>query len=124
MESIHAMLLRSQLRWAGHVARMPDERLPKQLLYGELCRGKRSKGGQKKCYRDTLKVSMKRCCIDPNDWEDLASDRPAWRSKVRSGVKHYEEQRISYVIQKHIHCKERTRNPPPPGQQLHPCPKM
>ena len=34
MESIHAMLMRSQLRWAGHVVRMPDERLPKQLLYG------------------------------------------------------------------------------------------
>ena len=116
MKSIHTMLLRSQLRWDGHVARMPDERLSKQLFYGELFRGKRSKGGQKKRYRDTLNVSMKRCFIDPNDWEDLASDRPAWRSKVRSGVKHYEDQRISYAIQERMHRKERARNPPPPGQ--------
>ena len=96
IESIHAMLLRSQLRWTGHIIRMPNERLPKQLLYGELCRGKRSKGGQKKGYMDTLKVSMKRCCIDLNDWENLASDHSAWRSKVRFGVKHYEE--ISRII--------------------------
>ena len=64
MESIHAMLMRSQLRWAGHVVRMPDERLPKQLLCGDLCAGKRSRGGQKKRFKDTLKVSLKRCGFD------------------------------------------------------------
>ena len=35
MESVHAMLKRAQLRWAGHVCRMDDERLPKRLLYGD-----------------------------------------------------------------------------------------
>ena len=34
------------------MTRMPDERLPKQLLYGELCYGKRSVGGQKKRFKD------------------------------------------------------------------------
>ena len=86
MESIHAMLMRSQLKWAGHVVRMPDERFPKQLLYGELCAGKHSRGGQKKRFKDTLKVSLKCCGFDHNAWEELASDRPAWSSKVCSGV--------------------------------------
>ena len=57
MESIRAMLLRLQLRWAGHTLWMSDERLPKQLPCEKLCKGKRSKRGQKKCCRDTLKVS-------------------------------------------------------------------
>ena len=38
---------------------MPDERLPKKVLYGKLQEGKRSQGGQKKRYKDTLKASLK-----------------------------------------------------------------
>ena len=38
---------------------MPEERLPKKIPYGELEMGKRSNGGQKKRYKDTLKASFK-----------------------------------------------------------------
>ena len=63
IEGVHAFLKRSQLRWAGHVFRMPNERLPKRLLYGELSKGKRSLGGQRKRYKDTVKASLKSCGI-------------------------------------------------------------
>ena len=57
--SIHTILMKSQLRWAGHVVRMPDHRLPKHLLYGELQQGRRTQGGQRKRFKDTLKASLK-----------------------------------------------------------------
>ena len=52
-------LKKGQVRWAGHVVRMLQNRLPKQMLCGELCEDKRSVGGQKKRFKDCLKVSLK-----------------------------------------------------------------
>ena len=31
-----------------------DTRLPKQVFYSEPCHGKRSQGGQEKCFKDHL----------------------------------------------------------------------
>ena len=43
---------------------MPDERLPKKVLYGELQERKRSQGGQRKRYKDTLKALLKLLMIE------------------------------------------------------------
>ena len=59
MQSRHTVLKLAQLRWTGHAIRMPDERLPKEVFYGELQEGKRSQGGQKNRYKDTLIASLK-----------------------------------------------------------------
>ena len=80
MESIHAILMHSQLRWAGHSHRMDDFRLLKRLLYGELSTGKRSLGRPKLRYKDTLKASLKQRGIPYTIWEETAEDRPTWRS--------------------------------------------
>ena len=53
--SVEAMLMKTQLRWAGHVSRMEDHRLPKIVLYGELSTGHRDRGAPKKRYKDSLK---------------------------------------------------------------------
>ena len=75
MQSLHTLLKFAQLRWTGHVTRMPDERLPKKVLSDELQEGKRSQGGQKKRYKDTLKASLKDFNIPIESWEQAAQDR-------------------------------------------------
>ena len=48
-----------QLNWTVHVIRMSDGQLPKKEIFGELQERKHSRGSQKKCYKYTLKASLK-----------------------------------------------------------------
>ena len=84
--SITTITRKAQLRWAGHVSRMHDDRIPKQLFYGELCHGKRTVGGQRKRFKDSLKLSLKDSNISTESWESLASDRPWWRHLMNKGA--------------------------------------
>ncbi|KAJ3587229.1 hypothetical protein NHX12_010827, partial [Muraenolepis orangiensis] len=72
--SIEATITQHQLRWLGHVVRMPSNRLPRRVLYGQLHHGRRSAGGQKKRYKDQLKTALKKCKIRPEALEDVAAD--------------------------------------------------
>ena len=80
---MHTVLKLAQLRWTGHVIRMPDARLPKKVFYGELQEGKRSQGGQKKRYKDTLKASLKDFEIPMGSWEQTAQERSKWRGLIK-----------------------------------------
>ena len=73
--SIEAFLIKAQLRWTGHVLRMEDGRLPKDLLYGELKDGSRHVGGQRKRFKDTLKRSLTVCNIAIDKLKFTAQDR-------------------------------------------------
>ena len=42
--SLYTLLKQRRMRWLGHVTRMKDGRIPKDLLYGELATGKRPTG--------------------------------------------------------------------------------
>ena len=85
ISGIEALLMRSQLRWSGHLVRMADERLPKAVFYGQLKHGSRAQGRPKKRYKDMLKEHLKQCHIDPSTWESTALDRTAWRSACDVG---------------------------------------
>ncbi|XP_046846768.1 uncharacterized protein LOC124440414 [Xenia sp. Carnegie-2017] len=106
--SIYTLLMRAQIRWAGHIARMPDERIPKQLLYGELSNGKRSVGGQKKRFKDTLKTSLKSFNINTATWDKLAGNRSTWRDLIFKGCQASEERRTVDAKQKRELRKSRA----------------
>ena len=111
LTGIEAMLNQAQLRWSGHVTRMDDSRLPKQLFHGELSTGKRHKGGQRKRYKDVLKSTLKACNIPVDEWQALAQDRPAWRAATRKGTKHFERSRLQSLDDKRSARKNRVPNP-------------
>jgi len=93
MPSIHTLLERAKARWAGHVLRMNDQRILKMLLYGELAEGKRQVRRPKLRFKDNFKTTLKGLEIPVEAWEDLASNRPSWRSLVSRGAKSAEQRR-------------------------------
>ena len=117
--SIHTLLQKAQVRWTGHVKRMPDDSLPKQLLYGELCYGKRSVGGQKKRFKDTLKKTLTSFNIDVTNWEAYAQDRPMWRRMIHNGARTAKTNRIAEAQTKRAARKARLHSAGP----TYPCPE-
>lgn len=122
LSSVEAMLMRAQLRWAGHVSRMEDHRLPKIVLYGELSSGNRNRGAPKKRYKDCLKKTLSACHIDHRQWSALASDRDGWRTTVHQGVSSFETARRTNLAVKRSRRKNRNTAPPAPTpSQTFPC---
>jgi len=91
--SIEALIIQQQLRWIGHVIRMPKNRLPRKLFYGELAHGTRNSGGQKKRYKDRLHSILKQCNIPATQLETLVSDRAEWRCICKQAVDTFEATR-------------------------------
>ncbi|KAL0861221.1 hypothetical protein ABMA27_008788 [Loxostege sticticalis] len=93
VRNTEAYLMRRQLRWCGHVSRMVEERIAKRIFYSELEDGKRKHGGQLLRFKDVQTRHMKRCNIEPSEWEGLAAQRPEWRRLIQKRVSDFEEQR-------------------------------
>ena len=90
------------------MTRMDNTRIPKKLLYGELCNGKRHRGRPKLRFKDVLKQSINDCNINLEDWEETAQDRSAWRYEVAQGVRRYEANRIEEAKAKRAKRKAAT----------------
>ena len=89
--SMFTLLKQRRMRWLGHVVRMDDGRIPKDLLYGELVQGKRPTGRPQLRFKDVCKRDLKALNIDQNNWEATALRRSAWRQTVQKGLSNFEE---------------------------------
>ena len=88
--SVECILFSRQLRWLGHVLRMPATRLPRCTLYGQLAQGRRPQGGAKKRFKDQAKKTLKNFDINPDNLEVEAADRAGWCSVCCQGAAHFE----------------------------------
>ena len=88
-----ALLSQRRLRWLGHVGHI--ERIPKEILYGE------------------LKRDLKAGNISPAGWVAIATDRSHWRLAVKAGTQAGEEKkerrRLREASQSYVRCNNCDR---------------
>ena len=96
--------------------RMEDGRIPKDMLYSELCLGTRPTGRPALRFKDVCKRDMKACDIDTSSWETAAHNRTTWRKITHDGMKKNDKKR-------HHKWQEKRNKPPsqPPADPALKC---
>ena len=75
------MIKSRRLRWAGHVARMEDDRSVFKILTG-----KRPLGRSRRRWEDNIRMGLKEIGIHTRNWVNSAHDRDYWRALVNAAL--------------------------------------
>jgi len=70
-----------RMKWAGHVARMGEERGVYRVLVGKPD-GKRPLGRSRRRWVDNIRIALQEVGCGYMDWIGLAQDRDRWRTLV------------------------------------------
>ncbi len=98
---MHALLSQRRLRWLGHVCRMQDGRIPKDIIYGELASGTRPTGRPALWYKYVCKRDLEAGSLNPADLE-----------AVRTSIKLSEGKRRDQWEEKRQHRRQRAESVP------------
>ena len=82
VESVLAIIERNQLRWYGHVQRMPDTRDPKRIHKWKP-KKKRPIGRPRKRWEDKIKEITQRVEKDFNAVKSMTQNRTEWRRLIQ-----------------------------------------
>ena len=81
--AIAESLQQRRLVWLGHLGRMKDDRLPKQMLFGRVAEGGRQRGRPKQTWKSRVLTDL--ADVKVSRWYQSCQDRPGWRRKVKAG---------------------------------------
>ena len=70
-----------RMSWAGHVARMAQDRGVHRVLVGKP-EGKRPLGRPRRRWEDNIKMDIQDVGGGRRDWMELAQDKESWRALV------------------------------------------
>ena len=108
---IEAFLIKSQCRWVGLVVRMEENRIQRNMLYGQLPDAPRRVGRPRLRYKDKLKSNLKELKFDLANWEQLTLDRNSWIAVCWKNLDAFETQRITHHNQLVYQAKQRRTQP-------------
>ena len=109
------LLRQRRLRWLGHVCRMEDGRIPKDLLFGQLATGSRPRGRPHLRFKDLCKRDLLDCGLNPAELQSHAADRASWRRATRAGIKLASNHRTSKKQEKKAARQQRATSTAPSG---------
>lgn len=121
ISGIESFLIQSQLRWAGHVVRMEDDRIPKQLMYSQLDGGNRNVGRPWLRYKDKLKANLAAVQIEGKNFELNANDRNAWKTMCNQGIKYFSTSCINKLKEDRLRTKTNANQPATLSPNPHTC---
>ena len=81
LTSIDDQITNNILRWAGHVMRMGEERMPRKLITSWV-RNPRPRGCPQFTYGRGLYKAMKKKQIDKETWFEMTQQRDVWREMI------------------------------------------
>ena len=118
LSSKYTLLQQRRRHWLGHVNRMSDGRIPKDLLYGQLAEGSQDQGRPKLRFRYVCRRNLKSLDINVKTWEELEADRTSWRHELHVGLTRSEGKKRQTAEEK----RARRKNRQPPSSPNTPSP--
>ena len=109
VDDIETKLVRSRLRWLGHLCRMDDDRVPKQLLFSELEHGSRLFGRPKLRFKDILKKDLKIGSVF-EAWCYYVHNRKEWRAITDNICTSYDKRRYETYSKRRDARRKRAKD--------------
>ena len=101
-----------RLEWLGHLARMPEHRLPQKCLFGWLPQP-RPRGGPRKRWRDVIKADLQEIKVPEAQWYKLArASRQGWRTTYTAALEDQrtrQQEGAQLSTSTHVICQECNR---------------